>query len=939
MQTSQQKKVLLIGWDAADWNVINPLLDSGQMPNLAAFVDQGVIGNLATLQPVLSPILWTSIATGKRPYKHGICGFVEPDPQNGGIRPITNLSRNTKAIWNILQQNGFKSNVVGWWPSHPAEPISGVMVSNHFQKADGGLDQPWPIKPGSVHPERLAQQLKPYRIHPLELEAEHLLPFVPQAAEIDQANDPRLFAIAKMLSDCSTIHAAATATMQLEPWDFMAVYYDAIDHFCHGFMKYHPPRQDQINERDFELYHDVVNSAYRYHDMMLGTLLKLAGEDTTVILMSDHGFHSNHLRPAALPNEPAGPAAEHRQFGIFAIKGPNVHQDQRIYGASLLDITPTILHSFGLPAGKDMDGKVLTQCFRDEALVERIRSWEAVKGDSGQHPANKQLDPIESHEAIRQLVELGYIDESDEDATSAANDAVRELEYNLARACVDGRRFDQAIRLFQSLWERWPEEQRFGVRLLNCHLALNQVAQARKTIDLIIQRKRRFAEVARQDLSELKKQLETKQETEITSADRQRIKRLRAKSTTNQPAICYLNACVSHAEGDHQKALQLLSNAAHAQQSHLPSVLFKQGEIHLELRDWTKAHQSFQSLVESDPSNPHGHLGLCRVYLARRKAQLAAQHAATSIGLVFHNPFAHFLYAICLRRIGQMDLAIKAMETAVAQSPGFKAAHRRLAGWHRQFFDDHVKADHHLSQIQRLKSKRLETTCGDPDERSLDGQALNQGPAVSRPLPVVDWDNRDVITVVSGLPRSGTSMMMQMLKAGGVKILTDHIRQADQNNQRGYLEFEPVKSMHHQSPVWLEDASGRVVKIIAPLLPYLKPEHRYRIILMQRDLDEVVASQQNMLSRLGRRGANLDEVTMKATQQRHLREALTATNRLPNVQWLNVHYQHALEYPEQVAKQVVAFLGDDRLDTRAMADTIDRSLYRERNGQPKGALC
>ena len=129
------KKVLLIGWDAADWKVINPLLDAGKMPHLERLVDDGVMGNVATLYPELSPMLWTSIATGKRSYKHGINGFTEPDPQGGGIRPISILSRKTKAVWNILCQNGLRCNVVGWWPSHPAEPIHGVMVIEPLRAA------------------------------------------------------------------------------------------------------------------------------------------------------------------------------------------------------------------------------------------------------------------------------------------------------------------------------------------------------------------------------------------------------------------------------------------------------------------------------------------------------------------------------------------------------------------------------------------------------------------------------------------------------------------------------------------------------------------------------------------------------------------------------------------------------------------------------------
>ena len=160
------KRVLLVGWDGADWKVINPMLDAGKMPNLSRIVENGVIGSLATLYPALSPMLWTTIATGKRPFKHGILGFSEPAP-GGGVRPITNLSRTTRAIWNITTLLNLPSNVVGWWPSHPAEPILGCMVSDHYHKAVDQKEKPWPMIPGAVHPERIVENLATVRCHPV----------------------------------------------------------------------------------------------------------------------------------------------------------------------------------------------------------------------------------------------------------------------------------------------------------------------------------------------------------------------------------------------------------------------------------------------------------------------------------------------------------------------------------------------------------------------------------------------------------------------------------------------------------------------------------------------------------------------------------------------------------------------------------------------------
>ena len=114
---------------------------------------------------------------------------------------------------------------------------------------------------------------------------------------------------------------------------------------------------------------------YRYHDLMLGRLMQLAGPEAAVMVASDHGFHSDSMLPDYIPAEAAGPAVEHRDFGIFCLKAPGVRAGERIHGAGVLDIAPTILHLFGLPAGADMDGKVLVNAFLDRALPARIPTW------------------------------------------------------------------------------------------------------------------------------------------------------------------------------------------------------------------------------------------------------------------------------------------------------------------------------------------------------------------------------------------------------------------------------------------------------------------------------------------------------------------------------------------------------------------------------------
>lgn len=138
----------------------------------------------------------------------------------------------------------------------------------------------------------------------MELTGEFIRLFVPEYERVDQANDKRLHTLGKIIAETMSVHAVATELLETQPWDFAAIYYTGLDHFGHAFMRYHPPRLPQVTEPDFAIYQSVIANAYRYHDAMLGTLLGLADADTTVILMSDHGFHPDEQRPDYIPAEP-----------------------------------------------------------------------------------------------------------------------------------------------------------------------------------------------------------------------------------------------------------------------------------------------------------------------------------------------------------------------------------------------------------------------------------------------------------------------------------------------------------------------------------------------------------------------------------------------------------------------------------------------------------
>ncbi len=701
------KKVLLIGWDAADWKVINPLLDQGLMPTLDEFINHGVMGNLATLRPILSPMLWNSIATGKRPNKHGIHGFMEPDTQNGGIRPVSSTSRKVKAIWNILTQRGYKTNVLGWFAGHPAEPINGISVSDLFPYATAPLGEAWALPPGAVYPESLRDTFAGLRMHPAEVTEAAILPWIPRAGEIDQEKDKGLLSFAKILSENCSIHNAATWIMQNEPWDFLAVYYNGIDHFCHGFMHYHPPRMEGIPEDRFEIYKDVVNGAYRFHDMMLETLLTLAGPDTTVLLVSDHGFHSDHLRPRGIPAEPAGPAVQHRPFGIFCMKGPHIQQDERIYGATLLDVTPTILTLFGLPVGADMDGRVLVQAFEEPPQIARIPSWEQEAGECGMHPADLRMDPAAAQAVLQQFVALGYIQPPSEDQSKAVASAVRESNYNLSRDYLDCGRAEDALPLLEQLAKDDPKQTRFQMHLAQCYLALNRRSDAKQILEALVTADLNPPEPEKAE-GEAGQAAEPEAQAEPVAAGDTATPEATAtepKPPTPRPWADLLMGVIHFEEGNMDEALGSLLKAEQSD-PRLPNLHLRIGETYLRQKRTDDADRAFQQALEIDGDSPEAHLGLAMVRLRQRRNEEAAEQALLAVGLQHFLPLGHFYLGVALARLGHRQRAMLAFETCLSMLPGLVAAHRWLAALHSQPGGDLDKAVRHRSLYAQLMHQR-----------------------------------------------------------------------------------------------------------------------------------------------------------------------------------------------------------------------------------------
>lgn len=838
-----KNKLLLIGWDAADWNIIWPLIAEGKMPALKGLIENGVYGNMSTMSPPYSPMLWTTVATGKTPDKHGILGFIEVTTDAKSVRPVTTTSRKTRAIWNIFHNQGLKSNLVGWWPSFPVEPIDGIIISDRFQKTHRDPKKQSPMSEFVIHPWEKKDEFKDLRMFPFEITEAHLYPFVPSAHEVDQDNHKGLSAIAKIISENTSVHNAATKLLRTSEWDFMAVYYDLIDHFCHSFMKYYPPRLPSVDEANYNIFKDAVKGAYIFQDMMLERKLQLIDGDTTVIVMSDHGFESGSKRILNMPKVQAAPSLEHRQFGIFVASGPNIKKNQKVFGMGLIDVAPTILHHYGLAVGKDMDGKVIQDIFEQVHPPNYIESWDQEPGDFAELESTGETDALSDEETMQQLVELGYVEKLDEKFEVAIKKTRIDLKHNLARVYIGKKDFSKAkYHLLALLDELKPND------CAPFYMDLISIALMEKELDLAL----KYLDLVKTSKTEIEYNLDL----------------------TESQILAEMGRPLA--------ALKILEKERLRNPS--GQVLFRMGQLKYQLGAFDEAKELLELAIEIDPQRATFHATLAEVLLQLDEYEEAADYALTSIELVKYFPKAHFILGQALEKLGDLENAKLAFEMATKLKP-----------------QEFHQAEHSHENITKKLELKLK---------------------LDNPVSNTYWDNQ--IVVVSGLPRSGTSLMMQMLDKGGLKILTDDKREADISNPKGYYEYEPVMSLYKDNS-WLQKGQNKAVKIVAPLLKYLDPKFRYKIIFMNRDLNEVLISQQKML------GKNEEEFSVKLYNQfqKLLAHVESFNKKEPGVEILYIDYKETLDNSRSVIDKIEQFIGLN-LKKEDMESVIDSSLYRNR---------
>ncbi len=362
---SRRAAVWVIGLDGADWQHLDRLLAAGAMPELQRLVREGRRGVLATEQPPLSPLLWTTMMTGVSPLEHRILDFARRRPSDGVPEPITSSERRAPAVWNMAASARRKVVVLGLWATHPAEAVNGLMVADRFFS----FLHPDEALAGSVTPpERLPWAKE--RLHAAQSAADlvalrEYLPWLDEA-ELRRAaavRDPYAHpvgALRRILVETATYDALfRDALSEVEP-DLAILYLQGTDSIGHAFARYAPPALPGVDAADVARYGGVPDAYFRHVDELLGAYRLLAQErGARLLLVSDHGFRWGDQRPAGLSASAHGTAAKwHRNEGIWLLWGPGVRAGAGAAGG-VRQVCATVLDLLDLPPGVGVAGPSL----------------------------------------------------------------------------------------------------------------------------------------------------------------------------------------------------------------------------------------------------------------------------------------------------------------------------------------------------------------------------------------------------------------------------------------------------------------------------------------------------------------------------------------------------------------------------------------------------
>ena len=690
-------RIVVIGWDGADWEAVRELIDKGRMPHLARLVAEGTSGRLRTFEPMLSPLIWTSIATGKEPPAHGVLDFLTVDQSTGTIVPITSNKRRTKALWNILGDYGLRSGFVGWLVTFPAEKVSGHIVSDRVSILSFAQHKEIDTSPpeGKTYPQHLYEEIEHLIVQPGEISDETVrerfdLETLPEEDKLKQLRGT--------LAQTETYRRITLQLLERQDVDLFATYFEAIDAISHLFIRYAPPLMPGTSEEDLRSYGQIIEHTYAYLDEILGEIVEQLPDGTTVYVVSDHGFKMGDERilfeDSSMKNQYA--ADWHRDNGILVVQGPGVRSGQAINDAHVFDITPTILAQLGIPSGRDMPGRALVEIWKPDDAPGVPEPVETHDGRGWPEASdNTEFSSSADDEKLKEKLQaLGYV--------AAGRAAAHSNEYtNLANYFAHREAYPRALAAVRTALDANPKNSNAWKTLGEIQIRLGQYGEAIDALTQVTALRRDTIEVHR-TLAGLYEQVgEHTRAIEILEPLAERYPgdpRIPARLGT----LYARDEEYDEASRQYEKSLSLYPRqdrvryellAARALSGHGEEVLrsleeetpggtidfaLELGKVFFKLGEESRAAAAFELSIrrEDAKAEPYFYQGLLR--MSRRETQAALESFDVALRLEPNYTAARLNKGLAYIRAGKMEEAITTLRRILEDDPGYAPAHTFL---------------------------------------------------------------------------------------------------------------------------------------------------------------------------------------------------------------------------------------------------------------------
>lgn len=536
---SSGQPVFVLGLDGFDWDYVLPLAEEGRMPNLSRLLETGTWGTMQPARPTLSPLIWTSIATGVSPDLHGILDFVEIDPESGRQVPVTGRGRRVPALWNVASALERRVDVVGWWATWPAERLTGTMVSDRlYYTLTQGIEREVLRRdpPGMITPPERTETFAGLRYRAVRDTGWRE---VRRFMDVEEAAFEHALQAGRGMEDpvdgfrrvLAATHTYLGAGLQLahERPDLLMVYLEGTDTIGHLLARYLPPPVvPEIGAERAAIYAAAVPRYFEAVDRWIGRYLEaLPLREVTWVVVSDHGFKWGEGRPQEAGHFDALTAALwHEDDAMFLLAGPGVAAQGRVERlTSIYDVTPTVASLLGIPAGTQWRGDVLPGVERsplepvdyvrllppevyqsevsapapvDEEFLAQLRALGYLGGDEAA-AAGSEVAGISPHATRGALNNLGILHleaERYEEAERVLREGIRRysdyaaLYYNLRNVYMKQRRYDEADRYLWQAIERSPVDP--GERLERAASDYDEADELERAVALLEEAVRRL---------------------------------------------------------------------------------------------------------------------------------------------------------------------------------------------------------------------------------------------------------------------------------------------------------------------------------------------------------------------------------------------------------------------------------------------------------------